>query len=97
MRLFVMVGTMRRDQAAYHQANNVLGLGGTSLMNANVYLEADEETLQMEAWPQEIRDHPGCLDDCKFPFFVTILGSLFFKDKNLGTAKKLALTREKES
>ncbi|KAI1772865.1 FAD/NAD(P)-binding domain-containing protein [Hypoxylon cercidicola] len=38
------------------------GLGGTSLMNANVYLEADEETLKQEAWPEEIRDHPGCLD-----------------------------------
>ncbi|KAI0169676.1 FAD/NAD(P)-binding domain-containing protein [Hypoxylon sp. FL1284] len=37
------------------------GLGGTSLMNANVYLEADEQTLQQEAWPTEIRDDPGCL------------------------------------
>ncbi|KAI6085985.1 FAD/NAD(P)-binding domain-containing protein [Hypoxylon rubiginosum] len=39
------------------------GLGGTSLMNANVYLEADDQTLQQEAWPQEIRDNPGCLKD----------------------------------
>ncbi|KAI2629102.1 FAD/NAD(P)-binding domain-containing protein [Hypomontagnella submonticulosa] len=39
------------------------GLGGTSLMNANVYLEADKETLQQEAWPEEIRDHPGSLDE----------------------------------
>ncbi|KAI5867312.1 FAD/NAD(P)-binding domain-containing protein [Durotheca rogersii] len=37
------------------------GLGGTSLINANVYLEADDETLQQEAWPKEIRDRKGCL------------------------------------
>ncbi|KAL7625697.1 hypothetical protein AAE478_004918 [Parahypoxylon ruwenzoriense] len=38
------------------------GLGGTSLMNANVYLEADKDTLQLEAWPVEIRGNPDCLD-----------------------------------
>ncbi|KAI1376514.1 FAD/NAD(P)-binding domain-containing protein [Hypoxylon crocopeplum] len=38
------------------------GLGGTSLMNANVYLEADKDTLRLEAWPEEIRDHPDDLD-----------------------------------
>ncbi|KAK6075726.1 glucose-methanol-choline oxidoreductase [Seiridium cupressi] len=34
------------------------GLGGTSLINANVYLEADEDTLKQEAWPREIRVNP---------------------------------------
>ncbi|KAH8663936.1 glucose-methanol-choline oxidoreductase [Xylariales sp. PMI_506] len=34
------------------------GLGGTSLINANVYLEADHQTLQQEAWPEEIRNNP---------------------------------------
>lgn len=29
------------------------GLGGTSLPNANVFLEADA-TLEMEAWPPEL-------------------------------------------
>ncbi|OTB06144.1 hypothetical protein M426DRAFT_118907 [Hypoxylon sp. CI-4A] len=38
------------------------GLGGTSLMNANVYLRADDNTLKLEAWPEEIRDNPDCLD-----------------------------------
>ncbi|KAI0011059.1 glucose-methanol-choline oxidoreductase [Xylariaceae sp. FL0662B] len=38
------------------------GLGGTSLMNANVYLEADKDTLQLEAWPEEIRKDPSSLD-----------------------------------
>ncbi|RYP91482.1 hypothetical protein DL770_002421 [Monosporascus sp. CRB-9-2] len=37
------------------------GLGGTSLINANVYLEADEDTLALEAWPDEIRKTRGCL------------------------------------
>ncbi|KAI8952433.1 glucose-methanol-choline oxidoreductase [Xylaria longipes] len=39
------------------------GLGGTSLINANVFLEADEEVLQMEQWPKEIRDNKGCLKE----------------------------------
>ncbi|KAI2615936.1 FAD/NAD(P)-binding domain-containing protein [Hypoxylon sp. NC1633] len=39
------------------------GLGGTSLMNANVYLEADKDTLGLEAWPKEIREDPSCLDE----------------------------------
>ncbi|TGJ86541.1 hypothetical protein E0Z10_g2214 [Xylaria hypoxylon] len=39
------------------------GLGGTSLINANVFLEADDDALQMEQWPDEIRNHPGCLTE----------------------------------
>ncbi|KAI1853691.1 hypothetical protein JX266_001675 [Neoarthrinium moseri] len=38
------------------------GLGGTSLMNANVYLEADKQTLASEFWPEEIRDNPAEMD-----------------------------------
>ncbi|KAH7033450.1 glucose-methanol-choline oxidoreductase [Microdochium trichocladiopsis] len=38
------------------------GLGGTSLINANVFLEADEDTLRLEPWPQEIREDPKSLD-----------------------------------
>ncbi|CAN8095234.1 unnamed protein product [Discula destructiva] len=38
------------------------GLGGTSLINANVFLEANHDTLRMNAWPQEIRKKPECLD-----------------------------------
>ncbi|KAI0124211.1 glucose-methanol-choline oxidoreductase [Xylariales sp. AK1849] len=38
------------------------GLGGTSLMNANVYLEADKATLEQEDWPPEIKDHPEDMD-----------------------------------
>lgn len=39
------------------------GLGGTSLINANVFLEADAGTLGMASWPREIRDDPGCLEE----------------------------------
>lgn len=35
-------------------------------MNANVFLEADKDTLKLEAWPKEIRDNPDCMDECKF-------------------------------
>lgn len=42
------------------------GLGGTSLINANVYLEADEETLKQESWPREIRVDPKAeMGQCK--------------------------------
>ncbi|KAK5999103.1 hypothetical protein PT974_01492 [Cladobotryum mycophilum] len=38
------------------------GLGGTSLINANVFLEADERLLSMDFWPPEIRNNPHELD-----------------------------------
>lgn len=31
------------------------GLGGTSLLNANVFLEATPAVLEMEVWPEELR------------------------------------------
>jgi FAD binding domain len=31
------------------------GLGGTSLLNANVFLEADSKVLNMNVWPEELR------------------------------------------
>jgi choline dehydrogenase-like flavoprotein len=31
------------------------GLGGTSLLNANVFLEAHPDVLDMEIWPRELR------------------------------------------
>jgi hypothetical protein len=31
------------------------GLGGTSLLNANVFLEADDKVLEMRVWPKELR------------------------------------------
>ena len=41
------------------------GLGGTSLMNANVFMEADKGTLSLKAWPKEIREDPDGLDKCE--------------------------------
>ncbi|KAL7961890.1 hypothetical protein V8C34DRAFT_243312 [Trichoderma compactum] len=38
------------------------GLGGTSLINANVFLEADKDVLKTGFWPPEIRKDPTCLD-----------------------------------
>jgi len=35
---------------------NTFSLGGTSLINANVALEADERVWQMSIWPDEIRN-----------------------------------------
>ncbi|RDL32056.1 uncharacterized protein BP5553_09458 [Venustampulla echinocandica] len=33
------------------------GLGGTSLLNANVFLEADDGTMKMDCWPKELRGY----------------------------------------
>ncbi|KAF7342089.1 FAD/NAD(P)-binding domain-containing protein [Mycena venus] len=38
------------------------GLGGTSLLNANVFLKADKRTLELNTWPEEIRKDPASLD-----------------------------------
>lgn len=35
------------------------GLGGTSLLNANIFLEADKDTLAMDCWPRELREEKG--------------------------------------
>ncbi|TAQ91395.1 hypothetical protein B7494_g351 [Chlorociboria aeruginascens] len=32
------------------------GLGGTSLLNANVFLEVDHQTMAMKCWPEELRE-----------------------------------------
>ncbi|KAJ2973237.1 hypothetical protein NUW58_g8986 [Xylaria curta] len=37
------------------------GLGGTSLINANVFLEADDEVLSAKQWPKQFREEKGCL------------------------------------
>lgn len=34
-------------------------------MNANVFLEANHDSLSMKTWPEEIRKNPQCLDKCK--------------------------------
>ena len=36
------------------------GLGGTSLLNANIFLEADKGTMGMESWPKDLQK-PGAL------------------------------------
>lgn len=46
-------------------ADGVIALGGTSLLNANVFLEADARTLQLPNWPKEIRQRPESIKKCK--------------------------------
>lgn len=56
----------------HHQVTDIsLGLGGTSLINANVFLQANHDALRMKAWPEEIRNKPECLDECKNPLIMT--------------------------
>jgi choline dehydrogenase-like flavoprotein len=55
---FVANGTLLGDNS------DILGLGGTSLLNANVFLKADNRTLSQGVFPPEIRKDPGSLDKC---------------------------------
>ncbi|KAF5356668.1 hypothetical protein D9757_013201 [Collybiopsis confluens] len=46
------------------------GLGGTSLLNANVFLEADKRTLALGSWPSELRTDVDGLDECELLFLL---------------------------
>ena len=48
------------------------GLGGTSLINANVVLEPDDSIFADHRWPAELRDHPAVLK----PFMQVAKGML---------------------
>lgn len=49
-----------------YKSDKSQGLGGTSLINANVFMEADDQTLGMNMWPPEIRDDVEGFKKCKF-------------------------------
>lgn len=42
----------------------LIGLGGTSLLNANIFIEADHRTLSQDVFPPEIRNNPSVLEEC---------------------------------
>ena len=46
------------------------GLGGTSLLNANVFMPADRKTMASKIWPKEIRDEG--LEMCTVYTFLTL-------------------------
>lgn len=46
------------------------GLGGTSLINAGVFLRPQPELLASSEWPAEISDKPLELDQCKWKFHL---------------------------
>jgi hypothetical protein len=48
----------------YGIADLFIGLGGTSLLNANIFIEADHRTLSQDIFPPEIRNNPSVLDEC---------------------------------
>jgi hypothetical protein len=58
------------------------GLGGTSLLNANVFLEADPRTLSQNVFPPEIRENPSNLKHC----IITATVKLTWLDYNLARA-----------
>ena len=53
----------------------IVGLGGTSLLNANIFLPADKKTLSLDNWHTDIKNNPEILDKCK-PFLSHPLVSL---------------------
>ena len=46
------------------------GLGGSSLINAGVFLRADRRILEGPEWPVEIRDNIDTMAQCKEQFVV---------------------------
>jgi len=42
-------------------------------MNANVFMEADKQTLALKAWPPEIRSNVFALDECKLDSLAAVL------------------------
>ena len=46
------------------------GLGGSSLINAGVFLRADRRILEGPEWPVEIRDNIDNMAQCKERFDV---------------------------
>jgi hypothetical protein len=48
------------------------GLGGTSLINANVVLEPGDPIFADHRWPAELRDHPEVLK----PFLPIVMGAV---------------------
>lgn len=52
------------------------GLGGTSLINANVFLECDKRTLALGAWPPELRKDPDALRACTSPSLSIVTAQL---------------------
>ncbi|KAL4741653.1 hypothetical protein BDV11DRAFT_212863 [Aspergillus similis] len=62
------------------------GLGGGSLINAGVFLEATPETMRSSAWPAEIRDDPNALAEYYARAAATLQPSTF--PANLPTPTK---------
>lgn len=52
------------------------GLGGTSLLNANVFLRADEGTMSLNAWPAELQKK-GALEKCKLWAPITASSAVY--------------------
>jgi hypothetical protein len=61
--------------------SNFAGLGGTSLLNANVFIEADHRTLSQNVFPPEIRANPGDLDECTLPQVCAEFKTMHSRDK----------------
>jgi hypothetical protein len=74
-RLLLMVGEAQHIPESMNKKTNsflvgIIGLGGSSLINAGVFLKADEGTLHMSPWPSEIRDEPSILDECELYIYA---------------------------
>ncbi len=59
------------------------GLGGTSLINANVSLKADDRVFEDPQWPDEIRQDRARLETC-YNRAMTMLGANSFPDGEEG-------------
>ncbi|EKG22550.1 Fumarate reductase/succinate dehydrogenase flavoprotein [Macrophomina phaseolina MS6] len=76
--------------------NAFVGLGGTSIINANVFLECDKRTLALNAWPLEIRNNPAVLD-LYYARAAEMLQPTPYPDHYLPPKKLLVLEKQAEA
>ncbi|XP_071495555.1 uncharacterized protein [Diadema antillarum] len=68
-----------------------VGLGGTSLINANVCLEADPRVFEDEAWPKELRDAVTATNNVDRQHFMEMMSPSEYPDGNPSLPKMNAM------
>ncbi|XP_041462772.1 uncharacterized protein LOC121413862 isoform X1 [Lytechinus variegatus] len=69
------------------------GLGGTSLINANVGLDADPEVFEDKAWPQNLRDDVLNLNGADRDHVVSMLRPMKYPDSHPSLPKEAAMKK----